>query len=94
MDVFPGSGQTQATGTTGLICRLSTRPARCAMCWTFFLQVYYGRRTCRQHLAPKGSLDGGDIDLFHGHHRVKRPPGRHPIRIAYCGCERAGRDLP
>src|SRR5215218_10187634 len=40
------------------------------------------------------SLDPGDVDLAHGHHRFERSPGRGLVRIAVGPQQRTRRDLP
>ena len=40
------------------------------------------------------SLDPGDVDLAHGHHRFECSPGRGPIGIAVGPQQRTRRDLP
>jgi hypothetical protein len=40
------------------------------------------------------SLDPGDVDLAHRHHRFECPPGRGLVRIVVGPQQRTRRDLP
>jgi hypothetical protein len=44
--------------------------------------------------APPRRLDGCDVDLSHGHHRVECPLGGSPIGVGYRFDQRERSDLP